>query len=207
MLLRWLDCWRGVGDVAVGMHRQGWIQLSEYGNGHRGAAFYVTGDGPLGLRRFGVRADGLASGPAGGVAGVEQEGGMMTQLARKASPVVMLLLASVSTASAECAWVLWQQSKHVNMPDAPVIQDYPHVLRGAFETHPKCMTAAQKEAEDQARVWSAAKVGRTEASEVTTGGWRYTLAFDAADKKPTSVISETYVCLPDTIDPRGPKGK
>jgi len=24
MVHRWLDCWRGVGDVAVGMHRQGW---------------------------------------------------------------------------------------------------------------------------------------------------------------------------------------
>ena len=44
MLHRWLDCWRGVGDVAVGMHRQGWdLQLTEYGNGHWRATFYVTG--------------------------------------------------------------------------------------------------------------------------------------------------------------------
>jgi hypothetical protein len=31
----------------------------------------------------------------------------MMQLARRASLVVVLLLASVGTASAECAWVLW----------------------------------------------------------------------------------------------------
>ena len=44
MLHRWLDCWRGVGDVAVGMHRQGWdLQLTEYGSGHWRATFYVTG--------------------------------------------------------------------------------------------------------------------------------------------------------------------
>jgi hypothetical protein len=31
----------------------------------------------------------------------------MTQVARRASLVALLLLASVGTASAECAWVLW----------------------------------------------------------------------------------------------------
>jgi hypothetical protein len=34
-------------------------------------------------------------------------GETMKQLARRASLVVVLLLASVGTASAECAWVLW----------------------------------------------------------------------------------------------------
>ena len=44
MLHRWLDCWRGVGNVSVGMHRPGWdLQLTEYGNGHWRATFYVTG--------------------------------------------------------------------------------------------------------------------------------------------------------------------
>jgi len=44
MLHRWIDCWRGVGEVSVGMHRQGWdLQMTEYGNGHWRATFYVTG--------------------------------------------------------------------------------------------------------------------------------------------------------------------
>jgi hypothetical protein len=29
LLHRWLDCWRGIGDIVVGMHRQGWdLQLT-----------------------------------------------------------------------------------------------------------------------------------------------------------------------------------
>lgn len=43
-LHRWLDSWRGVGYVAIGMHRQDWdLQLTEYGDGHWRATFYVTG--------------------------------------------------------------------------------------------------------------------------------------------------------------------
>ena len=35
-----LDCWRGVGDIVVGMHRAGWdIQLTAYGDGHWRATF------------------------------------------------------------------------------------------------------------------------------------------------------------------------
>jgi hypothetical protein len=31
---RWLDNWRGVGQIAEGMHRAGWdLQLTEYGEG------------------------------------------------------------------------------------------------------------------------------------------------------------------------------
>jgi len=31
LLHRWLDCWRGIGDVVRGMARQGWdLQLTEY---------------------------------------------------------------------------------------------------------------------------------------------------------------------------------
>jgi len=39
----WLDNWRGVGQIAEGMHRAGWdLQLTEYGDGHWRATFYVT---------------------------------------------------------------------------------------------------------------------------------------------------------------------
>ena len=42
---RWLDNWRGVGQIAEGMHRAGWdLQLTEYADGNWRATFYVTGD-------------------------------------------------------------------------------------------------------------------------------------------------------------------
>ena len=44
LLHQYLDTWRGIGDIAAGMFRQGWdLQLTEYGDGHWRATFYVTG--------------------------------------------------------------------------------------------------------------------------------------------------------------------
>jgi hypothetical protein len=41
---RWLDSWRGVGLLAVGLHRTGYdLDLRQYGDGHWQASFYVTG--------------------------------------------------------------------------------------------------------------------------------------------------------------------
>jgi hypothetical protein len=41
---RWLDNWRGVGLLAVGLHRTGYdLDLRQYGDGNWRATFYVTG--------------------------------------------------------------------------------------------------------------------------------------------------------------------
>jgi hypothetical protein len=41
---RWLDNWRGVGLLAVGLHRIGYdLDLRQRGDGHWRATFYVTG--------------------------------------------------------------------------------------------------------------------------------------------------------------------
>ena len=40
----WLDTWRGIGDVAAGMHRQGYdLQLTEYDERGWRATFYSSG--------------------------------------------------------------------------------------------------------------------------------------------------------------------
>jgi hypothetical protein len=44
LLHRWLDTWRGIGDIIVGMHRAGWdVQMTQYGDGYWRETFYVTG--------------------------------------------------------------------------------------------------------------------------------------------------------------------
>lgn len=43
-LRSWLDSWRGIGAVTVGMHRQGYdLQLTQYDERGWRATFYVTG--------------------------------------------------------------------------------------------------------------------------------------------------------------------
>ena len=43
-LHRWLDSWRGIGDVVRGMARQGWdLQLTEYDAEQWRATFFVAG--------------------------------------------------------------------------------------------------------------------------------------------------------------------
>src|SRR5437879_6313443 len=61
----WLDSWRGIGAVATGMHRQGWdLQLTEYGDGHWRATFYVTGMAHSIVGWLGMGADAVAGGAA-----------------------------------------------------------------------------------------------------------------------------------------------
>ena len=44
LLHRWLDTWRGIGDIAAGMHRQGYdLQLTEYDERGWRATFYSSG--------------------------------------------------------------------------------------------------------------------------------------------------------------------
>ena len=41
LLHRWLDCWGGIGDVVVGMKRQGYeVSLGDHGSGQWIAVFY-----------------------------------------------------------------------------------------------------------------------------------------------------------------------
>jgi hypothetical protein len=43
-LRTWLDSWRGIGHVGVGMHRQGYdLQLTQYDDRGWRATFYTTG--------------------------------------------------------------------------------------------------------------------------------------------------------------------
>jgi hypothetical protein len=104
---------------------------------------------------------------------ITEGGGLMTQLARRASLVVVLLLTSVATASAECARVLWLQG--------------PQTLSatGAWQTR------KESEAEHRRREAAVAEYRR----ELQRRG------------EPLSGGAGVLLCLPDTIEPRAPKGK
>jgi hypothetical protein len=85
---------------------------------------------------------------------------------RRVSLVVVLLLASLGTASAECAWVLWVASEAV-CTSRGCSEDW-HLIK-AYTSERAC----EREA-----------VTRRKAA-----------------------AESVFTCVPETIDPRGPKGR
>jgi len=98
-----------------------------------------------------------------------------------AAIVAALLVAFPSVASAECAWVLWSQTLSVN-------KGMTWALQRAYAESNQCNAVAQSMAEE------FAKTEKGTVTQLPTG-------------PEVVVIGGTvrYACLPDTVDPRGPK--
>src|SRR5437870_1213861 len=112
----------------------------------------------------------------------------MTRLARGVSMSVLLILASVATASGECAWVLWAGEWY----DASA--GSPRSLLYAGVTQADCLAAMERAAQAfKEKMGSGAAIGR-----------------DAREPWALMVFGQghsvTIRCLPDTVDPHGPKG-
>jgi hypothetical protein len=126
----------------------------------------------------------------------------MTQLAR-GTPlvVVLLLLASVGTASAECAWVLWGRAT-VEYPPG-VMFNTGDVRRqlwsplAAYESRKECEVAAKDTRSVLASLLEEYPLRPGARVDVQTG------KRSPDDRLPTPTLHVR--CLPDTVDPRGPK--
>ncbi len=116
---------------------------------------------------------------------------MLCQLRRAVLAAFLVLIAFAGTAAAECAWVLWQTTGGTfrGVIVLPTWQ-----LHAAHETKAKC---------DEARgLMFAYWAGITPAE-----GVQKNVANDAVYFTTTDGQSERrFICLPDTVDPRGPKG-
>jgi hypothetical protein len=97
-----------------------------------------------------------------------------------AALLAMLTLAWVSFAWGECAWVMWEVYGTRQDPRVPNIVNYSDAkwsVADTFPTYEACRTVML----GQLRHEAIRNEGRTDV-------W-------------------VYKCLPDTVDPRGPKGK
>src|SRR5690348_13967872 len=108
---------------------------------------------------------------------------------RRSSPVglgvtLLVLVTSASTVSAECAWVLWTQTTRQELPSTWSANGYPN--------HQAC----------QARIDDVIKQANDSTSSFALGPNVF-----LKDKEGKVFMSFTYTCLPDTVDPRGPKAK
>ncbi len=102
--------------------------------------------------------------------------------------VALLLLVGTGTASAECAWVLWgfpNGKLYDQMTRKPTTGSIPGpFIIGAYQTRTECMAQPARRAPD--------------GGELVQG-----FSYSGADV----LVAYTGECLPDTLDPRGAKGK
>ena len=103
----------------------------------------------------------------------------MMLLRRVPALATFCVLTSAAAANAECAWVLWHQMGST-APGTPL------------EGHWKVLNSFQSAVECKAREARMTRDLSAISATIGAGGHLYT---------------NTYVCLPDTTDPRAPKGK
>ena len=123
----------------------------------------------------------------------------MMRHARRATLLVSLcLLTSVATANAECAWVLWHESRDKS--------------KGAMETTEWKIVRTEKAAAECDRGLRATFQEYVDAiqqaQKKNKGGTVEVTGSTFVVKGPGGVATlhwSRLVCLPDTVDPRGPK--
>ena len=121
------------------------------------------------------------------------------------------LLAITTSASAESAWVLWSQE--VATEPELVTKDKTAWHRiAAFESKSACFADASTRAEELAGMLRASdrtvKERKIEVQRLGLGGDHLAVksTFNAGLYDGARMWT-FYRCLPDTVDPRGPKGK
>jgi hypothetical protein len=118
----------------------------------------------------------------------------MMRLRRASTMVVLSSLAWAATASAECAWVMWEQwygpSSGVPLSFARTGTSGEAACRSELRKAIAGIEAQSPNPGEERRVDGDAVffVARKDGSRVVTG-------------------IRNFLCLPDTVDPRGPKGK
>jgi hypothetical protein len=131
--------------------------------------------------------------------------------------IVSVFLSSLTllagSASAECAWVLWTETQERSLkpkPDPKYGKGEPtwKFDHNVHDTRAACEAVLSREMDATVKVFRSAGAqlfqppGEAPDFFIRTGERRITI-----QKQNDWFLIYNYACLPDTLDPRGPKGK
>jgi hypothetical protein len=127
----------------------------------------------------------------------------MMQLARRISLLIALfLLASAATAYAECAWVLWEQTT-VWKASPKNVEETQWAPVTAALAQPICESSKATRIRERARNLSSASRPKDTIVPIDDSVmWSWE---EPEGTKGAQLFR--FLCLPDTVDPRGPKTK
>ena len=130
--------------------------------------------------------------------------------------IVFALVLQTAPAWADDAWALWREEMHYFLgyrsADVKTDQDENQSwnIVGAYTKKSDCDTQQKAEIEGLLKQWrnqpGGSSVAKT-AVDYTAGGNTLTKTIDVKAENYTSTARDSvrYLCLPGTIDPRGPK--